>query len=63
MIQPAPAGSVVKIFAEGLDWTGAGEATPASAPKKVTNTPDVDNIEAEVNKALKDALKNLPKDL
>jgi hypothetical protein len=62
MIQPAAAGSVVKIFTEGLDWSGADNATP-SASKKATDTPDVDDIEAQVDKALKDALKNLPKEL
>jgi hypothetical protein len=60
MIQPAAAGSVVKIFTEGLDWGGGGEATP-SASKKATDDPSIDEVEAEAQKLLKDALKNLPK--
>jgi hypothetical protein len=62
MIQPAAAGSVVKIFTEGLDWSGGGDAKP-SASKKATDGDDADDIEAEAQKALKDALKNLPKGL
>lgn len=60
MIQPAPAGSVVKIFAEGLDWSGAGEGAPS---KKTTGEPSVDDIEAQTQKLLKDALKDLPSGL
>jgi hypothetical protein len=60
MIQPAAAGSVVKIFTEGLDWSGGAEANPS---KKATDAPDIEDIEAEANKALKEALKNLPKGL
>jgi len=60
MIQPAAAGSVVKIFTEGLDWSGTGGATPSTS-KKATGDPSVDDVEAEAQKLLKDALKNLPK--
>jgi hypothetical protein len=60
MVQPAAAGSVVKIFAEGLDWSGSGDATPP-APKKAADAPSVEEIEAEAQKAIKDALKGLPK--
>jgi hypothetical protein len=60
MIQPAAAGSVVKIFTEGLDWSGGGDATP-SASKKADDDPSVDDVEAEAQKLLKDALKKLPK--
>jgi hypothetical protein len=62
MIQPAAAGSVVKIFTEGLDWSGGSDATP-SASKKATDAPSAEDIEAEAQKVLKDALKNLPKGL
>jgi hypothetical protein len=62
MIQPAAAGSTVKVFTEGLDWSGGGGATPPTS-RKAAEEPSIDDIEAEVNKALKDALKNLPKDL
>ena len=62
MIQPAAAGSVVKIFTEGLDWSGGDEAKP-SATKKTADDGAGDDIEAEAQKALKDALKNLPKGL
>lgn len=60
MVQPAAAGSVVKIFTEGLDWSGASDATPP-APKKAADAPSVEDIEAEAQKAIKDALKGLPK--
>ena len=62
MVQPAAAGSAVKIFTEGLDWSG-GDDAKASAPKKATDDVDVDDIEAQAQKLLKDALKNLPKGL
>jgi hypothetical protein len=62
MVQPAAAGSVVKIFTEGLDWSGPGDATPP-ASRKASDEPNVDDIEAEAQKLLKDALKNLPKGL
>lgn len=54
MVQPADSGSVVKIFADGLDWSG-GEA---DAPK-----PDKegDDIEGQARKLLEDALKRIPK--
>ena len=60
MVQPTEAGSVVKIFTEGLDWSGGGDATP-SASKKATDDAPGDGIEAQIQKQLKDALKNLPK--
>lgn len=62
MIQPAGKGSTVKIFTEGLDWTGS-EVPASTAPKKEANEPSIDDIEAEAQKALKDALKGLPKGL
>ena len=61
MIQPAAAGSVVKVFTEGLDWSGGDDAKP-SVTKKPTDDEASDDLEAEVNKLLKDALKNLPKE-
>lgn len=60
MVQPAAEGSVVKIFTEGLDWSGDGDAPP-SAPKKATGDAATDDIEAQIQKRIKDALKNLPK--
>ena len=60
MIQPAAAGSVVKIFTEGLDWNGVGDA-PSSAARKAADAPSVDEVEAQAQKLLNDALKNLPK--
>jgi hypothetical protein len=62
MIQPAATGSVVKIFTEGLDWSGDGDATPPASSKKAAGDPSVDDVEAEARKLLKDALKNLPKE-
>jgi len=63
MMNPAPAGCVVKIFTEGLDWTGSDEGTASAAPKKAATAPTIEDAEAEANKALKEALKNLPKGL
>jgi hypothetical protein len=62
MIQPAAVGCTVKVFTEGLDWNGGTDAT-SSASKKVTDEPSVEDVEAQVDKALKDALKNLPNGL
>src|SRR5688500_19800040 len=56
MIQPAGAGagaggksgagggSVVKIFTEGLEWNGSGDATP-SASNKTNDDLSIDDIE------------------
>ncbi len=61
MIQPAAAGSVVKIFTEGLDWSGGDDAAPSPPGKAAEDAEsDVDDIEAEVQKQLDEALKNLP---
>ena len=62
MIQPAAAGSVVKVFTEGLDWSGGDEGKPA-AKSKPADDDDGDDIEKEAEKLLKDALKKLPKGL
>jgi hypothetical protein len=62
MVQPAAAGSVVKIFAEGLDWNSGDEGTP-SASKKAADGAAGDDIDAQVQKALKDALKGVPNGL
>ena len=56
-VQPAAAGTTVKIMTEGLDWSGADTATPP-APRKPGGA-TVDDAEAEVQKALKDAQKQL----
>ncbi len=61
MIQPAASGCTVKIFTEGLDWSGGDDATPPT-PKKAADDDD-DDAEGQVHKALKDALKGLPKGL
>ncbi|MCE9608927.1 MAG: hypothetical protein K8R23_01740 [Chthoniobacter sp.] len=64
MISPGGAGSVVKIFTEGLDWSGEDDAPPAAKTKPVTEDDnDGDNIEQQAEKLLKDALKKLPKGL
>ena len=67
MIQATGTGSTVKIFTEGLDWSGAGEANLAT-PKAAKDDDDDAEAEAkkainEAQKALKDALKGLPKGL
>ena len=60
MIQPAPTGSTIKIFADGLNWDGveSGQAPAASNPAT-----EIDAIQKEAEKAIKDAFKNLPKGL
>jgi hypothetical protein len=58
MIQPSGSGSVVKFMTQNLDWSGV-ENTP-SAPKQGA-TPSASDIEAEAQKILNDALKNIPK--
>ena len=60
MIQPAPAGSTVKIFADGLNWDGAESSTPPAASNP---SAEIDAIKTEAEKALKDAFKDLPKGL
>ena len=59
MVQPSGKGCTVKIFAKGLDWSDAAatsEAKPATAP-------DAAGIEAEANRLIKDALKQIPSGL
>ena len=60
-VQPAAAGSVVKIFTEGLDWGGGDDAKPPAAKKSTDDDDDDGDIEKEAGKLLKDALKQLPK--
>ena len=60
MIQPAAAGSMVRIFTEGLDWSGGDDAAPP-ASKKPTDGAAGDDIEAQARKAIQDALKGVPK--
>ena len=61
MIQPAAAGSEVKVFTEGLDWSGGDGAKPPAAKKAADD--ESDDIEAQAQKLLKDVLKKLPKGL
>lgn len=64
MVQPAAGGSVVKIFTQGLDWSGSDEGKPAAAKKAADDDDnDADALEQQAEKLLKDALKNLPKGL
>ncbi len=63
MVQPVALGCVVKIFTQGLDWTGSDEGQPPAAKKPPVEDPDADDVEKEADKLLKDALKNLPKDM
>lgn len=62
MIQPAANGCAVKIFTEGLDWSAAGDAAPSKSSKPAS-VPTVEELEGQANKAIQDALKNLPKGL
>ena len=63
MIQPAGTGSNVKIFTEGLDWSGGDDAKPAGKAAGSGKNPEdaADDIEAEALKQIIDALKMLPK--
>lgn len=56
MVQPAGKGCNVKVFTEGLDWS----STPASSAAKPAKAGDADDIEAEANKLINDALKKIP---
>ena len=56
MVQPAGSGCTVKVFTQGFDWSDAPVSAPAASPSKV----DIDGIEAEANRLIKDALKGLP---
>ena len=59
-VQPAKPGSNVKILTEGLDWS---KAPRSAAPEKAAGEPSIKDIHDEANKAIKDALKGLPKGL
>jgi hypothetical protein len=61
MVQPAAAGSVVKVFTEGLDWSGGDDGAKPPAKGKPTADDDNIDIEKEATKLLNDALKNLPR--
>jgi hypothetical protein len=64
MIQPAAgAGSVVKIFTEGLEWNAGGGNAAASTSTKTDDDRSVEDVEAEAKKLLNDALKSLPRGL
>lgn len=58
MVKPAGKGCTVTIFTQGLDWSNPPASTPGAA--KATKDVNVDGLEAEANKALKDALKLIP---
>ena len=62
MIKSAAQGSETKIFTEGLDWSAAGDAAPSKSSKPAS-VPTVEELEGQANKAIQDALKNLPKGL
>jgi hypothetical protein len=48
MVQPAAGGSVVKIFTQGLDWSGSDEAKPPAAKKAADDDDnDADALEPE----------------
>jgi hypothetical protein len=57
MVQPAAKGCSVKVFTQGLDWNNA----PAAAPMKNDTQADAARLEAEANRRLEDALKQIPK--
>lgn len=61
MIQPATAGTTVKMFTENLDWTDAPTTVKAVKPADTKSVEDaVKDADAEAQKAIKDALKGLP---
>ena len=63
MVQPAGSGCTVKVFTQGFDWSDPPESAPAPATSPATSPAkiDADAIEAEANRLLNDALKNLPR--
>jgi len=56
MVQPAGKGCTVKVFTEGLDWS----KTPAAGAAKPAKADAADDIEAEANRLINDALKQIP---
>jgi hypothetical protein len=56
MVQPASSGCTVKIFTKGLDWS----APPASSAPKPAKKAETNDIEAEANRMINDALKQIP---
>jgi hypothetical protein len=62
MVQPAGKSCAVKVFAQGLDWSNAPASTASSAAtKQPGGVPDAKGIEAEANRLINDALKQIPK--
>ena len=59
-VQPSKPGCTVKILSEGLDWS---KAPRSAAPERTAGEPSIKEIEDGANKAIKDALKGLPKGL
>ncbi|MCB1278901.1 hypothetical protein [Prosthecobacter sp.] len=57
MVQPAGTGCTVKVFAQGLDWSNP----PAATAAKSAAGSDAESIEAEANRLINDALKQIPK--
>lgn len=56
MVQPAGTGCTVKVFTEGLDWSNP----PTAGAAKPAKSGDASGIEAEANKLINDALKQIP---
>ena len=56
MVQPAAPGCAVKAFTKGLDWS----ETPASATVKPAPSNGVPDIQAEADRLINDALKQVP---
>jgi len=66
MIQPAGKGCTVKIFTEGMDWSNppdSAEPKPKSPKKEKDGDADIDDVGAEANRLLNDALKKIPRGL
>lgn len=61
MVQSAGKGCTAKVFTQGLDWSDA-PASAAAAAKPAKNV-DANDIEAEANRLLNEALKKIPKGL
>lgn len=61
MIQPEGKGSTVKVFTQGLDWSSPPASTAGTTPAAQPTTPtSADDIQKEANKAIQDALKQIP---
>lgn len=63
MVQTAGKGCTVKIFTQGMDWSNPPTSTEDKPKPKPEKGDDVDDVGAEANRLLNDALKKIPRGL